>query len=123
MAATNTTPEVVLRHGDTLKVDYTPAAGDIAAGQVVLLGNTTGITCGVAFRPIDNTVKGALDGGGGVYEGINLSNAADSATVYWDDSVAKFTTTSTNNAKFGYVVRDGGGGANTNCLVLHHPYS
>lgn len=122
MASSETTPEVTFRHGDPVHIDYTPSAGDVTAGDVILLGNTAGITCGVAFRDISNTVKGAIDGGGGVYEGINLSNAADYAVVYWDNSAKKFTTTSTNNAKFGYVVRDGGGGANSNCFVLHHPY-
>lgn len=115
--------EVTMYHGnDVLSIDYTPASGNIAAGEVVLLGNTTGITCGVAPVPIENGVLGSLQAGGGVYAGVNLNNAADYATVYWDNSANKFTTTSTNNAKFGYIVKGGGGGANTTCYALHHPY-
>lgn len=114
--------EATYRHGDVLMIDYTPGAGNVAAGEVVLLGNTTGLTCGVAHRDIENTVKGALGGGGGVYECVNLNNAADWAKVWWDTSTNKITTVSTNMALFGFIVRDGGGGANSNCLVLHKPY-
>jgi hypothetical protein len=115
--------EATYIHGnDPIMIDYTPAAGAIAAGQVVLLGNQAGISCGVAHSDIANTVKGTLAAGGGVYEGINLNNAGNYATVYWDDTANKFTTVSTSNAKFGYIVDKGGGGANTPCRVLHKPY-
>lgn len=114
--------EAIFRHGSPLMVDYTPGAGDVDAGDVVLLGNTTGVTCGVAHVDIPNTVLGALAVGGGVYECVNLNNAADYARVWWDDSAKKVTTVATNNAPFGFVVRDGGGGANSNCLVMHHPF-
>ena len=115
-------PEVTLRTGGFKHIDYTPSGGNVAEGEVVLLGNTTGISCGVAERPIVNNVQGALAAGGGVYRGVNLNNAANYATVYWDTSVNKFTTVSTNMMKFGYIVANGGGGANTNCDVLHVPY-
>jgi hypothetical protein len=115
--------EAAYVHGnDPIMIDYTPGAGNIAAGQVVLLGNTTGITCGVAHSDIVNNIKGALAGGGGVYEGINLNNALNYATVYWDDTNNKFTSVSTNNAKFGFIVDKGGLGANSLCRVLHKPY-
>ena len=114
--------EATFRHGDPVMLDYVPTGGNVAAGQVVVLGNTAGLTTGIAHRDIENNVKGALGGGGGVYEVVNLDNAADWARVYWDDSVNKATTTSTNMAALGFVVRDGGGGANSNCLVLHHPH-
>jgi hypothetical protein len=113
--------EATFRHGNPTNIDYTPADGDIDAGAVVLLGNTTGITCGVAFRDMENNVQGALSVGG-VYDVTNLNNAANYAVVYWDDSANKVTTVSTNNAKFGYVVDDGGGGANSTCRVMHHPF-
>jgi hypothetical protein len=113
--------EAVFRHGEPLMVDYTPAAGDIAGGQVVLFGNTTGLTCLIAHVPIANTVQGALAAGGGVYEVTNLNNAANSAKVYWDDTNNKVTTVSTNNAQFGYVVENGGGGANSLCRAFHVP--
>lgn len=108
-------------------IDYTPAAGDIALGQVVLVGSVTANTGGagaiacVAPHAITNNIQGSLDAGGGQYQGINLDNAANGAKVYWNDSVNKFTTTSTNNAVFGHIVKNGGGGANTNCIVLHNP--
>lgn len=111
--------EATYRHGTPLFIDHT-AEADIAEGEVVLIGNTTGLTCGVAHRPIANGNVGALAVGGGVYEMVNLNNAANGAKVYFDGT--KATTTSTNNATFGFVVRDGSGGANTNCLVFHHPY-
>lgn len=114
--------DTTFRHGDPIMVDYT-ASADVAAGEVVLLGNTTGVTCGVAHVAIANAALGAVAAGGGVYDLINLNNAADYAVVYWDNDVKKATTTSTNNAKFGFVVDNGGGGANTTCQVLHHPYA
>jgi hypothetical protein len=110
------------RHGDPVMVDYTPGAGNIAAGEVVIVGNLTGWTCGIAHRPIENSTLGALAAGGGVYDVINLDNAANGAKVYWSNSVDKVTTTSTNNATFGFVVHGGGGGANSTCRVLHKPY-
>jgi hypothetical protein len=113
--------EATFRHGSPVMIDYTPESGNIAAGEVVLLGNTAGLMCGVAHRPIVNNTLGALGAGGGVYECVNLNNAADYAVVYWSDATSKVTTVSTNNAKFGFIVRDGGGGANTACLVLHDP--
>lgn len=111
--------EAVFRHGDPVMVDYTPGA-DVSAGDVVLLGNLTGLTVGIAHVDISNGILGALAAGGGVYECTNLDNAADYAKVYWDGT--KVTTTSTNMATFGFVVGRGGGGANTACDVLHVPY-
>lgn len=115
--------ETTFRHGDPVMIDYTPAAGDVDAGEVVLLGNTTSPTCGIAHRPITNNTLGALAVGQGVYDVVNLDNAADYALVYWDfaGATGKVTTTSTNNAIFGFIVRDGGGGANSTALALHWP--
>jgi len=114
--------DTTFRHGEPVMVDYTPAAGDVAVGEVVIVGNLTGWTCGIAHRPITNATLGALAAGGGVYDVVNLDNAADGAKVYWDDSVNKASTTSTNNATFGFVVSGGGGGANSTCQALHEPY-
>lgn len=102
-------------------IDYTPGA-DVSAGDVVLLGNTTGLTCGVVHVDIANGVQDAIAAGGGVYDAVNLDNAANYAKVWWDASADKVTTTSTNNALFGFVVDDGAGGANSTCRVLHKPY-
>ena len=112
--------DATFRHGDPVMIDYTPGA-DVSAGDVVLLGNTAGLACGVAHRDIANGEQGALAAGGGVYDGVNLNNAANYAKVWWDPSVDKFTTTSTNMMQFGYVVANGGGGANSTCRVLHDP--
>ena len=114
--------EVTYRHGDPIMEDYTPSSGNVSAGQVILAGNTTGLTCVIAHGDVANNTLGAVAIGGGVYECINLNNAANYAKVWWDDTNNKVTTTSTNNALFGFVVRDGGGGANTNCFVRHWPF-
>jgi len=112
--------DATMRHGDPVMIDYTPGSGNVAAGDVILLGNTTGLTCVIAHRDIENNVLGAVAAGRGVYEVINLNNAANGAKVYWDGT--KVTTVSTNHALFGFIVRDGQGGDNSACLALHHPY-
>ncbi|HEY1191917.1 MAG TPA: DUF2190 family protein [Gemmata sp.] len=114
--------EATFRHGEPVMIDYTPASGNVSAGEVVLLGNTTGLTCGVAHLDIANGVLGALASGGGVYDVINLNNAANGAKVWWDNSVNKVTTTSTNNALFGFIASGGAGGANSVAKALHKPY-
>ena len=116
-------PQTVYRHGDPVMVDYTPSAGDVSAGDVVLSGNTAGWTCGIAHVDIANNTLGALAAGGGVYDVVNLNNAANGTKVYWDNANDKVTTVSTNNATFGYIVDDGGGGANSTCRALHQPYA
>jgi hypothetical protein len=114
--------EAVFRHGDPTYQDYTPAAGNIAAGQVVLLGNLTGLTCGVAHLDIPNGVLGAVAIGGGIYDVTMLQNIAANANVWWDDTNNKITTTSTNAAYFGVTVT-GGTGANTVVEAMHKPLS
>jgi hypothetical protein len=115
--------DTTFRHGDPDTIPYTPGDGDKSPGQVILLGNTTGLTCGIVpANGILNTKLGALDAGGGVYECINLNNAANYVKVYWDNSAKKVTTVTTNNALFGFVSSGGGGGANTACLVKHWPF-
>lgn len=115
--------DTTFRHGDPLMIDYTPSGGNVAAGEVVLLGNTTGLTCIIAHRAIENNVQGAMAAGGGVYDVVNLDNAANGAKVYWDNANNKVTTTATNNATFGFIATDGGGGANTTARAIHHPYA
>jgi hypothetical protein len=116
------------RHGEPLMIDHTPSGGDVEAGDIVVLGtigtNTggTGALACVAHRPIANNALGALACGGGVYDIISLQNSVLGTKVWWDDATpTKVTTTSTNNAMFGIVVADAGGGANTVCKVLHAP--
>jgi hypothetical protein len=92
----------------------------VAAGQVVLLGNTTGLTCGIAHRDITNATLGALAAFGGIYDVTMLTNLAAYTKVYWDDTNNKVVSTSTNNAQFGYLI-EGGTGANTVVKALHSP--
>lgn len=109
-------------------VDYTPSGGNVALGQVVLLGSVTANTAGtgamavIAHHAITNNTQGSVAVGGGVYEAVNLNNAAVGAKVYWEDTNNKLTTVSTNNAIFGFIVANGAGGANSTCRVLHKPY-
>ena len=120
--------EATFRSGEVQMVDYTPASGNIAEGQVVLLGSVTantageGAVMGIAHRPITNNTLGALAIGGGIYDVVNLNNAATGKKVYWEDSVNKVTTVSTNNAVAGWIVADGAGGANSTAKLFHAPY-
>jgi hypothetical protein len=116
----NVAQEAVFRHGSAHFVDYTPAAGNVVAGQVVILGNTAGICCGVAHQDIANNVAGSLATGGGVYDVVMLTNIVAYSLVYWDDANNKVVTTSTNNATFGYLIT-GGTGANTTVRAWHQP--
>lgn len=119
--------DTTFRHGSPLMIDYTPSSGNVALGEVVLLGSVTANTAGtgalalIAHHDITNNTKGAMAVGGGVYDVVNLNNAANGAKVFWDDTNNKVTTVSTNNALFGFVAEGGGGGANTTCTALHWP--
>lgn len=120
--------ETTFRNGNPVMVDYTPSGGDVAAGQVVLIGSVTANTGGtgaiaaIAHKPITNSTLGALASGYGIYDVVNLNNAANGAKVFWDDTNNKVTTVSTNNALFGYIVQSGGGGANSTARALHNPF-
>lgn len=115
--------EATLRHGEPLFIDYTPASGNISAGQVVLLGNLTGLTCGIAHLDITNNTAGSLAAGGGIYDVTMIGNYTQGTKVYWDDSNNKVTTTSTNNSPFGSIASAGGTGANTTVEALHTPWN
>jgi len=123
--------EVTFRSGSPRVIDYTPSSGNVAAGQVIQLtdnGSNTvevGMSLGIAQVDIENNTKGSLAVGGGIYDVVNLNNAANYVIVYWDDTNNKVTTVSTNNAQFGAIVTGGGGGANSTAQALHvgfHPF-
>jgi hypothetical protein len=116
--------DTTFRAGEPMNIDYTPSSGNVASGEVVLLGNTTSPTCGIAPVAITNSTLGALSVGGGIYDVVNLNNSANYALVYWDlvNNTRKVTSVSTNNAKFGFIVDDGGGGANSTARALHWPF-
>lgn len=120
--------DTTFRSGSPVMIDYTPSSGNVAAGDVIVLktaaaNNTSvGLTVGIAHVDIVNATLGALAAGGGVYDVVNLNNAADYAAVWWDGT-SKVTTTSTNNALFGFIVSNGGGGANSTAQALHVPYN
>lgn len=118
--------DCTLLKGNPINIDYTPTGGDVALGKVVLLGTVTANTGGagalacIAPHAITNNIQGVLDAGGGTYSFLNLNNAANGAKVYWDGT-SKATTASTNNAVLGTIVKNGAGGANSACWVLHQP--
>lgn len=119
--------DTTFRHGNPVMIDHTPSGGNVAVGTVVVVGSVTANTAGIgavamiAHRPIVNNELGALACGGGVYDVVNLNNAANGALVYWDDTNNKVTTTSTNNAQFGVIVASGAGGANSTARAYHQP--
>ena len=113
--------QTVFRHGDPLMIDYTPAANAVV-GDVILMGNTAGVCCVVAHNDLVSGALSAVAAGGGVYDVTSLQNNANGTKVWWDDSADKVTTTSTNNALFGFIVHGGGAGANTTVKALHQPY-
>ena len=118
--------DATFRSGNPTMIDYTPSGGNVALGDVVVIGTVTGNTAGVgvvagiAHRPITNSTLGALALGGGIYDVVNLNNAANGMLVYWNGT-DKVTTVSANNAQFGVIVTDGGGGANSTAQALHQP--
>lgn len=117
--------EATLRHGNPVMVDYT-AGADIVAGEVIvgpsIVANTTaaGLTTVIAHKAIANTELGAVAAGGGVYDVKVDSNYVAWTKVYWDVVNDVLTTTSTNNAQFGYTV-EAAAAANAVVKVLHDP--
>jgi predicted RecA/RadA family phage recombinase len=112
--------EADFRGGLPLMVPYT-AGADIDAGDMVLVGNTTGWTLGVAHHPIANGVTSDLSAGGGWYDCMVASNYAAGSKVYKPAGNAILTTTSTNNALFGFTL-EAAAAANAVVKVLHKPY-
>lgn len=114
------------RSGNPVMVDYTPASGNVAAGTMVLQGSVTANTAGVgavltiAHKDIVNNTLGELAVGGGVYDCQVASNYAAFSKVYKPSGNSILTTTSTNNALFGFTVA-AAAVANAVVGVLHNP--
>ena len=114
------------REGTPEFTDHTPASGNVAVGDVVVMAaattnSTTGAAglLGICHRPIVNNTLGALAIMGGIYSFVNLNNSALGAIVYWDASTNKATSVTNSNCLLGKIVANGGGGANTTCYVQH----
>ncbi len=114
------------RHGDPVMVDYLNSSTNIAAGDMVLQGSVTANTGGtgavltIAHEPIANGVYGALAVGGGVYGCMVASNYAAFSKVFKPSGNSILTTTSTNNALFGFTVETSAA-ANAVVKVMHQP--
>lgn len=91
--------EATYRYGPAQPIPHT-AGADIAAGQVLIVGETLRI----AHSPIDNGEFGTLYCGGGVYEVTPAANIAIGIHVYWDNSAKKVTATGGANLYFGIAV-------------------
>jgi predicted RecA/RadA family phage recombinase len=113
-------PEATFRHGDPIMVDYTASAA-WDAGDIILAGNTAGLTCLVAHRDVANGATEGVAAGGGVYHCMVASNYAAYTKVYKPAANAILTTTSTNNALFGFTLETASA-ANDTVEVLHFPY-
>lgn len=94
----------VKKLAEGLRVDYTPASGNVAAGAVVVVQKMVGI----ATEPITEGAAGALD-----VEGVfsfpkdtGTGKAIDSGkTVYWHGgSTNQANETATGGTKIGYAV-------------------
>lgn len=111
--------EARFAHGDPIMIDYTPVTA-IPAGTVIP-GSGTGLTSLIAHHDLEANEVGAVAAGGGVYEMINNSNSANNVLMYFDNVTKKATATATGNSRLGYIVRDGGRGVDSLCLILHDP--
>src|SRR5678809_998620 len=116
----------VFRSGNVEMVDYTPASGNVAVGDVVVISaattnSTTGAAglLGICHRPIVNNTLGALAIMGGIYSFGNLNNSATGAIVYWDATNNKATSVTNSNCLLGKIVANGAGGTNSTCYVEH----
>jgi len=112
--------DAIMRLGDPIMIDYTPGS-DTPAGTVVVTAAAGGLSCIVTHHDISANILGAASSFGGIYDVINLNNAANYAKVWWDNVAKKVTTTSAGNALFGYITSGGAGGVNSTCRAFHNP--
>ncbi len=103
-----------VQRGDS--IDYTPSA-DVAAGDVVILGDFAG----VALRPITASTLGALQTAG-AFEMEKVSGVMTAGTsLYWNTSVKKATTTAGSYKYIGKVIADAADADTTVLMKLNAP--
>lgn len=97
--------DAVFSHGDqVLQLDYTPA-GNIASGEVVVLG--TPLLPMIAHRAIVATELGALADHGGVYDMVSDGSiTGPGVEVFWNDTAKQVSAGGVANAHFGHTVAD-----------------
>lgn len=107
-------------HGNPRMLDYTPSGADVAAGDVLVIGDTIQI----AHLNIPDGELGALAAGGGVYDvdkdGAGAVAFTDGQTVYWDPATNRATPTAGALKKMGTAVGPAGTTA-TKVRVHHRP--
>jgi predicted RecA/RadA family phage recombinase len=104
---------------DVQQMDYTPSGVDIAAGDVVVIGNSL---CGIATRPIYDGELGSLNIEGGIYEVVGDAAITAGKRVYWNASTHKVTETDAANVGFGITTSACSGNGET-CDVMHMPFT
>lgn len=92
--------QATFRHGSPLQVDYTPSGADVAAGQVVIVGDVPMI----AHHAIEDGELGAVAAMGGVYQVVANEAIAVGKPVYWVNADDKVTETADGNTHFGYAI-------------------
>ena len=97
--------------GEYRTMPHTPTGGAITAGDFVTIGSVTANTAGVgallaiAHHDIANNALGSLDIGFGVHNAEIASNYAAGVVLYKPSGNNILTTTSTNNAQAGILLR------------------
>jgi predicted RecA/RadA family phage recombinase len=109
------------RHGEPLMIDHV-AAADITAGDIIIVGNGSGLTNVVAHLDIANGATGSAAAGGGVYLAKVAGNYAKGTKVFADpaNTAAALTSTSTNMSLFGFT-EEAAAAANDFVEVIHDP--
>lgn len=101
-------------------VPYTPVGSNVAEGDVVVLGNTAGITVGVVHRPIVENTLGEIAVGGGIYEMTAIANTNAFTEVFVDAANTSFDGAANTGQHFGYTTE--AAVANNVSEVFHHPF-